>query len=247
MASVTCWYQNVPVWPGDECNMLLRTCAGLPGVSVTYWYLPVQVCPGLPVNPVLHLQSVWELASPDVSLLIGQLGQCNMLACTCAGLPRGECDMLVPTCASLPGVSVTCWYLPEQVCLEVPVNPVLHLQSVRELSLPDVSLLIRQLDECNVLVPTCTGLPRVASEPSLSLQLVWELASPDISLLIGQLGECNMLVRTYAALPRGECDMLVHTCVGLIRVSVTCWYVPVQVCPGVSVTCWYLLVPVCPG
>ena len=86
------------------------------------------------MNPVSHLQSVWELASPDVSLLIGQLGQCNMLVrtcaglsggeCnmligTCAGLPRGECDMLVPTCASLPGVSVTCWYLPVPVCLPV--------------------------------------------------------------------------------------------------------------------------------
>ena len=53
--------------------MLVHTCVGLIRVSVTCWYVPVQICPGVPVNPVLHLQSVLELASPAVSLLIGQL------------------------------------------------------------------------------------------------------------------------------------------------------------------------------
>ena len=65
-------------------------------------------------------------------------------------------------------MSVACWYVPVQVCPGVSVNPVLHLQSVRELASPDVSLLIKQLDECNVLVPTCTGLPGGASEPSFT-------------------------------------------------------------------------------
>ena len=82
--SVIC-YLPVQVWPGvlsgvylcmfarGRCNMCVSTCAGLPGVSVTCLYSPVHVCPGVPVNPVLHLQSVRELASPPVSLLIGQL------------------------------------------------------------------------------------------------------------------------------------------------------------------------------
>ena len=68
--------------------MLVPTCAGLTGVSLTCWYLPVQVCPGWVWHVgtylcrfargclwtrFLHLQSVRELASPVVSLLIGQL------------------------------------------------------------------------------------------------------------------------------------------------------------------------------
>ena len=62
----------VHVWPG-QCSMLVPTYVELARLSVTCWYIPVQVCPGVPVNLVLHLQSVRELASPLVSLLIGQL------------------------------------------------------------------------------------------------------------------------------------------------------------------------------
>ena len=66
------------------CNMLVLTYVTLAGLNVacwylhyvglarlrvdlTCWYLPVQVSPGVLVNPVLHLQSVWELASPLIS------------------------------------------------------------------------------------------------------------------------------------------------------------------------------------
>ena len=77
-----------------ECNMLVPTCA---------------VCPGVPVNPALHLQSVGELASPDVSLLIGQLDECNMLVRTCARLPgsASELSFTPAVCSGLASPAVS--------------------------------------------------------------------------------------------------------------------------------------------
>ena len=105
--------------------MLVPTCAGLPRGECN---MLVRTCAGLPGGP----------SEPDFTPTVGSGARpaLRLGSVTCWSLPVQVC----------PGVSVTCWYLPVQVCPGVPVNPVLHLQSVRELASLAVSLLIGQLE-----------------------------------------------------------------------------------------------------